>query len=136
MKKLNRHEIAAIAARIQNNINEATEPESVESVTKRIKQTEEYKEISKLKSNSSVRKALELIGRTSELDNKHQNLINNELRNLGYKSIYTYINGKSGHKYTYQGKDLTNQIKNDITLEQLMCDDLQDLINKVTKKYL
>lgn len=136
MKKLNKQEIEAIAAYIQNEINKATKFESVESITDRVKQTEEYKELSKLKSNSAVRKALELINKPDGLDVMQHKVIQKELIKLGYLKKYLYyIDGKNHYEYVYQYENLIDKIKNDVVLEQLMCDDVHKLIEQITKKY-
>lgn len=135
MKKLNRQEITAIAYRIQENIDKAKKAnyKSVERLIVEAKLLPEYKKISKLKSNSAVREALELINLSSMLDQKQKNIIVKYVTSNGYNRVYV----KGNFTYVPVKKEtLIDQIKRDITLEQLMSDDLQKMIDTITKRYI
>lgn len=138
MKKLNRQEITAIAYRIQENINKARKAsyKSVERLTVEAKLLPEYKELSKLTSNSAVRRALEITNGVKTLQDKRVNVIKNHIKEHGYTASRNYSTEGSYYTYYLNNTNLLDQIQRDITLEQLMSDDLQEMIDTITKRYI
>lgn len=131
MKKMNRTEINTLARHIESKINRKKHVPSLARLIKEAKTTDEYKRLSHLQSNSAVRETLVLINHDNALSRKQDEIVSRYLRKHDYDQRYRV----GSNEWIHCPKSITSQLVDEITIAQLMSDDINELVTKLINKY-